>query len=55
MCRVHNGDDWQWGASDFRIKTCLKMPKPGFILAGITAKTRHGEQDFGEAQGKELL
>ena len=25
------------------------------LLAGITAKNRHGEQDFGEAQGKELL
>ena len=25
------------------------------LLAGITAKNRHGEQDFGETQGKELL
>lgn len=25
------------------------------LLAGITAKNRHGEQDFGEVQGKELL
>jgi antitoxin MazE len=25
------------------------------LLAGITVKNCHGEQDFGEAQGKELL
>ncbi|MDO9610372.1 MAG: PbsX family transcriptional regulator [Serpentinimonas sp.] len=25
------------------------------LLAGITAQNRHGEQDFGLAQGRELL
>ena len=30
---AHNDGDWQRGGVRLPCKTCLKMPKPGFVLA----------------------